>query len=798
MAENLDINIRANTTQAIQNLDKLQSKLDKLNTAFGKLKAAAAGIALGGFVAQAFQFADAIQDLSDATNISTNAILGFGKAVQASGGDTEKAQQGLLKFVNTIGEAADGSAKAQQAFGEVGVTLQDLRTLSEQDLLAKTVQGLAKIDDSGKRSVLQMELFGKALRGVSAQGVAGMFETATADSAKYASAIKAAADAQQNFETIISTLKVEVLAALQPISELAAGMLEAGSKAKAFISAVMDIAVVVATFFAVTKAVKLLVYSLELLVAAPALLMRGWQTLTRTWQIFVDQMGRMSKAGEVTAATLQGLKTRFHWVGVAINEIGKGLGVLAAGFVAFYNMIVPDSVHQKLAGFFSDLKNWVSDSSGAGAGRGGNDAITKQLQERGEQLRKESEAAREVKDAYAQKAKEIKQVSDAYARQNAETLDAINFEKSLVGKSENLVEVLRAQEDVYKKAAQESEKLRIAKSLLKDEEQSLAPVYDEQIAKIQKQAEVDAQRIGNAIAGLQALKAQEDYRKFQLEEINKQLERQASLSDQLRAANDKLKDVQFEGQQAQRSPFSRQVEQIREDARKAALEAGRAFSAAFEDSGDGLTPERAKELSDGLDQIAQKYKLIADAQVQNIEASRTFASGWKSAFDEYLDNANNASTRAKDMFQSMTSNMNSAIDRFVETGKFSFGDFARSVIQDLIKIELKAAASKIFSSVFSGAGSFLSGLLGFADGGNPPVNKPSIVGENGPELFVPRTAGTVVPNGQFGAGGAVTNNYITNNISAVDAKSVAQLFAENRKTLLGTVRMAEKEMPYGR
>jgi hypothetical protein len=42
----------------------------------------------------------------------------------------------------------------------------------------------------------------------------------------------------------------------------------------------------------------------------------------------------------------------------------------------------------------------------------------------------------------------------------------------------------------------------------------------------------------------------------------------------------------------------------------------------------------------------------------------------------------------------------------------------------------------------------------------------------------------------------ITNNYITNNISAVDARSVAQLFAENRKTLLGTVRMAEKELPY--
>jgi hypothetical protein len=42
----------------------------------------------------------------------------------------------------------------------------------------------------------------------------------------------------------------------------------------------------------------------------------------------------------------------------------------------------------------------------------------------------------------------------------------------------------------------------------------------------------------------------------------------------------------------------------------------------------------------------------------------------------------------------------------------------------------------------------------------------------------------------------ISNTYITNNISAMDAKSVAQLFVENRKTLLGTVNMARKEMPY--
>ena len=44
---------------------------------------------------------------------------------------------------------------------------------------------------------------------------------------------------------------------------------------------------------------------------------------------------------------------------------------------------------------------------------------------------------------------------------------------------------------------------------------------------------------------------------------------------------------------------------------------------------------------------------------------------------------------------------------------------------------------------------------GFASGGRPPVGKPSIVGEKGPELFVPRQAGTIVPNNQLGGSGSV-------------------------------------------
>ena len=73
-----------------------------------------------------------------------------------------------------------------------------------------------------------------------------------------------------------------------------------------------------------------------------------------------------------------------------------------------------------------------------------------------------------------------------------------------------------------------------------------------------------------------------------------------------------------------------------------------------------------------------------------------------------------------------------------------------------------------------------------------------MVGERGPELFIPKGSGNIVPNNASGGSSApVTNNYITNNISALDSKSVQQVFAENRQAMLGTVEYARKETSYG-
>lgn len=88
-----------------------------------------------------------------------------------------------------------------------------------------------------------------------------------------------------------------------------------------------------------------------------------------------------------------------------------------------------------------------------------------------------------------------------------------------------------------------------------------------------------------------------------------------------------------------------------------------------------------------------------------------------------------------------------------------FKDIGLGVISQLLA---RFALAKVSGGGFdfgSALSATLGSVLGFADGGRPPVGRPSIVGERGPELFVPDVAGTVVPNGGFDGGGvAVTIN----------------------------------------
>jgi TP901 family phage tail tape measure protein len=89
---------------------------------------------------------------------------------------------------------------------------------------------------------------------------------------------------------------------------------------------------------------------------------------------------------------------------------------------------------------------------------------------------------------------------------------------------------------------------------------------------------------------------------------------------------------------------------------------------------------------------------------------------------------------------------------------------------------LKQVGRLLLTGLFKKAG---IPLLGFANGGRPPVGRPSVVGERGPELFVPDSAGTIIPNGGFGGGANVVVN--------VDASGTSVQGDEGQSRQLGAL-----------
>jgi lambda family phage tail tape measure protein len=96
-------------------------------------------------------------------------------------------------------------------------------------------------------------------------------------------------------------------------------------------------------------------------------------------------------------------------------------------------------------------------------------------------------------------------------------------------------------------------------------------------------------------------------------------------------------------------------------------------------------------------ELGKEYVELARLQEESsIDAQNSFSYGWNKALAQYAEDSRNYSRQATQVFDSFTGNMNSAISNFVETGKFSFADFANSIVKDLLRIELQMRASQLF------------------------------------------------------------------------------------------------------
>jgi lambda family phage tail tape measure protein len=265
--------------------------------------------------------------------------------------------------------------------------------------------------------------------------------------------------------------------------------------------------------------------------------------------------------------------------------------------------------------------------------------------------------------------------------------------------------------------------------------------------------------------------------------------------------------AELEGQRYKMNSFDYKIAEERLALEKKLLELEQQRKEALEKSGgDRFNPEYVTTKTQ-IDGMIQAEKDLSEIRIGNIEQERarqqSFSEGWNAAFRQFSEDAENYARVGGESFNAVVSNMNSAIDAFVRTGKFSFKDFAKSIIQDLIAIQLKMQAMQLFrmgmNFFFPGAGATVPGKAG---GGF--TNVPTLVGENGPELFIPnRQGGTVIPNQQLSTvmgnqPSVVYNAPVVQNLSAIDTQSAIQFLTQNKQTIYAANQSAARSMPTSR
>ena len=381
---------------------------------------------------------------------------------------------------------------------------------------------------------------------------------------------------------------------------------------------------------------------------------------------------------------------------------------------------------------------------------------------------------------------ELSQTATEFARVNQQTIDSINLETRLIGTTKEFQEVERARAELVKNSADQIARLELAKSKLTKEEQKegRAGVIDAQIAKIKEITAADLERTQAAVQASEARQMLRKVEEFSIQNaMNMENELQTIRDESIKMGMSEIEKKYYDIEAAAKRSAKAQI-----DAERVRI-------------GRPLSEAEQKAFYDEAIRGTQELKRATEEQY---DASRRFETGWSSAFRQFSDEATNAAKQAERIFQQTTQGMEEMIMNFAKTGKFEFRGFLNSVLEDLLRSQVRQLMAQVFNisgtrgSGSSGGGSVLSGigrLLGFANGGIIPTNAPVLVGERGPELISGAAGRNVTPNSQLSGLGTTNVNY---NISAVDALSFKQLVASDPSFLYAVTEQGRRSVPLGR
>lgn len=730
-----DINRAAKTTQ--KRAQEIDAAVTKAGAAIG-IALAAAGTAALVMAKNIIDGLDALNDVKDATGASIENISALEDVAVRTGTTMENVSGILVKFNSALKEA-DGKNGVSQALKAIGLDAAELRKEDPAEALRQTAVALSNFADDGNKARLIQELFGKSVKD------AAPFLNDLAEKSELVGKVSAEAAANaETFNKQIATFEKNALDAKRALLEgllpainkvlealnkggVMAGLDELGERAFGWSSNALG------------KGVKNAQGDLERAMAGRA------------------QELAFSGSSAMSDAAIASAQQRMRDAEKALLKFQDR----DAGASAFTPVAVKPSA--------PDI---AKSKTGA--------------------AKKDNSAAQEAKAQLAQDLEDMKKstaaLSDAF--DNDEKILGAKRSASLISDAEYYQ---KKREIIIATGEVEDAGLQASIDRLKKEQATLngKDAIDNQRKLNDAQAELQKSRATTAtqLTTLN-IEAEGSTRKLAQSMVDAQKAAQSLLDTTNRSRALELAGMGQGGKQRDFDAAINQIEQTYEQKRQDLERDNRNGKFA------GRQEDYARELELINDFQKQSIESYKDYYTQLDERQKSFTLGASEAARDYFNESQNVFKQTQDAVSSAFKGMEDALVNFVKTGKLDFNGLVDSIISDIARIIIKQqitgplaqllggalgglGGGSGMSSVLSGGGS-LSGILGFAAGGSPPVGKVSIVGERGPELFVPNTAGKIIPNNALGGGAAAPVVNIYNTIG--DVASMGKVMKAQQET----------------
>ena len=738
-------------------------------------------IGMGALYHEAVALSDEVSDLSHSFGLSIPEVLAFRDALQSSGGKAENADKAISTLFGKIADAKDGNDTIIAQFEKLGVSFDDLKKLSPYESIIKVANGFKNITDQFEKTKAIKEVFGKAGIGVSMDDISEALSKGTTNFDKYGASIETVGQVADALHTNLQNLTVAFADLIAPFTKTHIITVQQFSdvlKGVGSAAVVLGIAAVAREILNVASAIRTAaaagaLFNLTAGVGSPIGLVLKAVTAMAAIGTFIY----VSTSGEVKAANPKDNR----W-GQEGQEVFKSPSEVLAEKNARDNA--------KYDAKFKPLTD-NSDTRFSRPNLSLADAPVKAAEDTAKAVSKEVQARRTA----TQLTRDLTALDQKRADLSLKMLDNNTLSNRL-----SVMDLDAEQQiaSIKAKAAQEKAtadgKESAAMTAARDEQVTADIARVNKTRENNKELERAKDRLAfKNLGGSTATDIAEQQAQLNaIDNLDKQTQAQIELND---ATNERLK-------------YENSLNLMNADDRDILMQKYDLEIKIADYKKQAAALDKPQNM---IDSEVARLRATSEATIKinqdNKDAQKTFSYGWTKAFNDYKDAAFNAANDGNQAFQTFSKGMEDAINSFVETGKLSFSNFAESIIKDLLKIQLKKQALNLLDmgSSAGGIGGLLSAgakLLGFADGGSPPINQASMVGERGPELFVPKTAGTIIPNNMLNASSnAPTINYngpYIANMSAIDTQSGAQFLAKNKQAVWATYQSANRSIPMSR